>query len=77
MAHPQMTDLDAEIQKTGSDSESTSGPPDAEPNSIPVEEKQDNATPIVTPTSFPPPPNGGTLAWLQVLGTFFLWMDTL
>jgi hypothetical protein len=21
-------------------------------------------------------PNGGTLAWLQVLGSFFLWMNT-
>ena len=24
-----------------------------------------------------PPPDGGTLAWLQVLGSFFLWMSTL
>jgi hypothetical protein len=24
-----------------------------------------------------PPPNGGTVAWLQVLGTFFLWFASL
>jgi hypothetical protein len=29
------------------------------------------------PISLSPPPNGGTLAWLQVLGCFFLWFGSL
>jgi hypothetical protein len=28
------------------------------------------------PAGIPPPPNGGTLAWLQVLGSFFLNLNT-
>jgi hypothetical protein len=36
------------------------------------------STPILTPASAPlPPPNGGTLAGLQVLGSFCLWFATL
>jgi hypothetical protein len=31
-------------------------------------------TPALVPV---PPPNGGTLAWLQVLGSFCLWIATL
>jgi hypothetical protein len=33
---------------------------------------------VLTPASAPaPPPNGGALAWLQVLGSFCLWAATL
>ena len=36
------------------------------------------STAVITPASAPePPPNGGTLAWLQVLGSFCLWIATL
>ena len=30
----------------------------------------------VKPPSPPSPPNGGSLAWLQVAGSFFLWFNT-
>ncbi|EED23495.1 monocarboxylate transporter, putative [Talaromyces stipitatus ATCC 10500] len=34
------------------------------------------ATPQTTGVNVPPPPNGGTRAWLQVLGAFFLNFNT-
>jgi hypothetical protein len=45
-----------------------------------VKSVEDGGTsmPVLTPASGPlPPPNGGTLAWLQVLGSFCLWFATL
>jgi hypothetical protein len=38
-------------------------------------ENEKNITPNAPLLS--PPPNGGTMAWLQVLGCFFLWFGSL
>jgi len=49
-------------------------------DSLDIDEEKSQTPAAVTPTStnaFPPPPNGGTLAWLQVFGTGCLWMSTM
>ena len=72
--------MELEAQKAQLESKPNDNSSEAPNHSLKVEEGNGDASAVVTTLStkaFPPPPNGGTLAWFQVLGSACLWMATM
>jgi hypothetical protein len=72
-----INNIEDEIEKAPDSPTGSEAVQEAPPGVKPTEDGG-TKTAVVTSASEPvPPPNGGTLAWLQVLGSFFLWAATL
>ena len=54
-----------------------SGPPANNFQAVGDKSDAPAAAATIATKAFEPPPNGGTLAWLQVLGGACLWMATM
>jgi hypothetical protein len=75
-----MSDIDSEKQTVEPRPESEIGLPESlghDGLDLDKEMSIEAAVAVSPAVIHSPPPNGGTVAWLQVLGTFFLWFASL
>jgi hypothetical protein len=70
-----MSDIEALPRKAEHDLNSDEEPPQEPEHGNEQEDKSAHNAP--PPSKFPTPPDGGIVAWLQVVGAFCMWFGTL